>query len=781
MIYDKLPEEKDCSGCGACLNVCPVGAIGMEYSSATGFRVPTINESKCVNCGFCTKTCPELNPSFVNSKEPKFYSFCADNATRSVSSSGGMFSVIAEYVLSQKGYVCGAAFDENMQLRHRIISSVEELPPLRSSKYVQSDVNDCYKRIKRLLDDGEMVFFCGTPCQVAGLYSVLKKRYEKLITADLLCHGVPSQKFLDSYLKDVAGDKQVTDVLFRSKRFGWAYKGIIVKFSDGTEHVGTNVSDVKDPYVEGFIKNMMMRYVCYNCRFNDYPRQGDFTIGDLWHADKLDPGSNDRKGTSFVFLNNEKAENLFQKLTERASYYNQITVADYAKIPNRVGPVTKIHPARRRFLNLMKVKSFSNAFRDAYYDHYDIGLVGVMGNENIGSILTYYGLYQALTEMGYSVLPIERPLDSALPVSDKAKAFSKKWLPAYSQFVQYETIDAMRELNEKCDQFVVGSDQIYLAGMSRKRNHCYFLQWADDSKNKVGYACSFGGPGARGTQEYYRGLKYYLNRFSFLSSREDDGVKLINDLQLNKNAQWCIDPVFLCDRNKFIRLANSARKKRDKEFIGSYIIIPKPSVNNLLKKTHAHFPKCSVEVISSAELVSKEARLKQSTELSRYEHYDAFPVEHSLEIIKNCRFFVTDSFHGVCFSIIFKKDFLVMPRDFHDRFHSLLDRIGLSDRILKPNLSNFSEKLFQPIDYDRVYEKLQVEIDRSKALLAESLANPGDPGFSDMDILMKYIQGQNANIKNLEEQLSKMQDMIAALQTKLLGYENQASGEDGIA
>ncbi len=768
MTIEKLPKEQNCTGCGACTNVCPVDAITMEYSKATGFSVPVINENKCISCGLCTKTCPSLNETVrENNPTPKFYSFCADDATRAVSSSGGMFSVLAEYVLAQGGYVCGAAFDENMQLRHRIVSSSEELAPLRGSKYVQSNVGDCYARIRKLLNDGKPVFFCGTPCQVAGLYGVLKKPYDNLITADLLCHGTPSQKFLDAYLEEVANGKKVVDMQFRSKRFGWSYKAFVVKFSDGTEYVGTNTPDVKEPYVEGFIKNMMMRYSCYDCKFAECPRRGDFTIGDLWKSDKLDPKSNDRKGTSFVFVNNARAEEIFAELCKDAKYYNELHTEDYAKLPNRVHAKEHPHPARRRFLNLLRHKPFSEAFRNAYEGRYDIGLVGVMGNENIGSILTYYSLYQTLTEMGYSVLPIERPTDSPLKVSDKAKAFWKKWLPADAQFVQYDSIDEMRALNDKCRQFVVGSDQIYLSAMSAKRNHCYFLQWAEDSKNKVAYASSFGGPGARGSEAYYRGLRYYLNRFSFVSSREDDGVNLVNNrLRLDKKAQWTLDPVFLCDTKHFHTLANAFKKDREKPYIGSYVIIPKQSIVNLLQKTREHFPGHGRELLCSRELVSS-GRYGQFPELGKYKQSDAFPVGNTLEIIKNSDFFVTDSFHGMCFSVIFRKNFLVMPRDFHDRFHSLLDRIGLGDRIINANLSNFSESLFQPIDYDRVYKKLNAEIARSRKLLADSLGGRTDGALTDMDMMMRYMQQQSQSIQALRAEVAEMQTLLDTLRAKL--------------
>ncbi|MBQ8927023.1 MAG: Coenzyme F420 hydrogenase/dehydrogenase, beta subunit C-terminal domain [Oscillospiraceae bacterium] len=766
MIYGKLPDEAKCCGCRACANVCPVNAITMEYSK-NQFIVPTINTDKCVNCGMCTKACPELNPEFVNDKEPAFYAFCADDETRAVSASGGMFSVIAEYVLSHGGCVCGAAYGENVQLRHVIIERREDLPPLRSSKYVQSDTNDVYKRIKRLLTSGRLVFFCGTPCQVAALYKVIGKHPDNLITADVICHGVPSQKFLDKYVREVSKGKKAVNVEFRNKRLGWAHKGIIVTFDDGTEYVGINWPRHKESYEEAYLKNMMMRYSCYDCQFADYPRQGDFTIGDLWHSDKLDPKSNDKKGTSFLFVNNKRAAKLFKKLKKRAVYCNEIHVDDYKKIPNRVTPQAKPSVLRRRFLDLLRYKSFSEAFRLAYNRQYDIGLVGVMGNENIGSILTYYGLYRTLAELGYSVLPIERPLDSPLPVSEKAQTFTKRWLRGYAQPVQYESIDAMRALNEKCSQFVVGSDQIYLAKMSELRGHCYFLKWVDPGKNKVGYACSFGGPGARGSKEYYRELKYYLNRFSSLTCREDDGVKFANEtLKLNKQVSWVLDPVFLCKKDKFLELVNSVKVPRENPYIAAYMIIPKPELVELYQKVQTAFPDCASEIITSEE---QKGRIKDAGILNDFETKDAFPVESTLETIYNSRFFVTDSYHGVCFCLIFRKDFVVMPRDFIDRFQSLLGRIGLEDRIIKPDGSNFTDALLTPIDYDSVYEKLGPEITRCRELLHAALKGKGMTDLTDMDIVMQHVKEQEETNRKLTEEVTALRKAVEALQKKLEG------------
>ncbi len=743
-----LPTEGNCSGCSACYNVCPVNAIDMVESNF-GYLIPSINEEKCINCGLCSRTCPVLNPRYENSKTPEFYSFCASDEIRRNSSSGGMFTVLANYVLEKNGYVCGAAFDDEFQVKHIVIRTKEELYKLQYSKYVQSNIGNCYKDVKRLLSEDNYVLFTGTPCQIAGLYSVLGKDYDKLVTADLLCHGVPSQKLFNEYLKEISNGKKIKEIYFRNKKHGWTYV-MDITFEDGTVYQKSAKGNDKDPYLYAFLQGYMSRYMCSDCKFNQYPRQGDFTIGDLWHSEELDPQSNDKKGTSFVFLNNEKAKNVFENIENTAKYCNRLHVEDYAKIPNRVGPKKKLHPNRKRFLAMIKNKTFSEALNYCEEKRYDIGLVGVMGNDNIGSVLTYYALYHALTDMGYSVLMIERPLDSPLPVTEKAKMFTDKWLPDYARPVQYKNIDEMHELNAMCEQFVVGSDQIYLASMSNARNDVYFLEWVDDYKNKIGYACSFGGPMARGSKEYYQRLRYYLNRFSFLSSRENDGVDLINnELKTDVKAKWCIDPVFLCDKEHYLKLVRATKILRNENFLGAYVVIPRPSITNLIRKTKEHFG------MMPLELVGDQNKLNEFEPLKKYKARDSFPIGRILETIYSSTFFVTDSFHGVCFAIIFKKDFLVVPRDFTDRFHSLLDRIGLDERIIKADMSNLTEESFKPIDYEAVYSKLDVLIDECRKDLSYALKYKREPipVLTNMDVVRALISKQQKEIEQLKSAL----------------------------
>ena len=190
----------ECTGCGACYNKCPKDAIRMEYDTE-GFLFPIIDENKCVNCGLCLQSCAVRNSQYKNEKEPECYAMWASDEIRAVSSSGGMFTILANYILEQDGYVCGAAYTEGYTaVEHIIIHEKDDLTKLRGSKYVQSNTKRVYREIQQLLDENNLVLFTGCPCQVAGLYAYLGKYYDKLYTADLVCHGVPSPKFMKSLL-----------------------------------------------------------------------------------------------------------------------------------------------------------------------------------------------------------------------------------------------------------------------------------------------------------------------------------------------------------------------------------------------------------------------------------------------------------------------------------------------------------------------------------------------------------------------------------------------------
>ena len=306
----KIKDEDRCSGCGACSQICPKGAIAMG-TDENGFLYPEINAGKCVLCGLCLKKCINENPVYENSNEPECYAVMASDEIRMASSSGGMFTLAAKNILDKGGFVCGAAYRNDFSVEHIIINQKEELSKLRGSKYIQSHTDGVYKQIKKLLESGKPVLFSGLPCQIAGLNSFLGKKYDNLYNIELLCHGITSFKVFEKYRKDVLEGKKLTDLQFKSKKpWGWR-SGINAEFADGSTY---SVPSKSDPYFIAFNKSISSNGACAKCRSNVLPRQGDLMIGDFWGISKKDPEMYDNKGTSIVLVNSEKGARLFEEL-----------------------------------------------------------------------------------------------------------------------------------------------------------------------------------------------------------------------------------------------------------------------------------------------------------------------------------------------------------------------------------------------------------------------------------------------------------------------------------
>ena len=314
----KLPQlcaSHLCTGCGACDNSCPVGAIAMNFME--GFKHPQIDTKKCIGCLACEKVCPILHPICSAAyEEPIVYAARnKDENIREESSSGGAFSALATAVLTQGGCVAGAAYDEEMVVNHILIDSLEQLPKLRSSKYVQCCINDNYKNVKAKLRQGIVVLFVGTPCQVSGLRSFLKKDYDNLYCCDFICHGVPSPLLFADYLKWLESnyDCKVSSFNFRSKRSGW-YDALRVVNGEIVAK-GRN-----DAYFLGFNRNITLRESGYRCPSIGVPRKGDITIADYWGIGrkyKYESMKEIEKGVSLVMVNNGKGA----RLTELAMPY----------------------------------------------------------------------------------------------------------------------------------------------------------------------------------------------------------------------------------------------------------------------------------------------------------------------------------------------------------------------------------------------------------------------------------------------------------------------------
>lgn len=306
-MYLVTHNKYECCGCSACLHICSVNAISMRADSE-GFLYPQKDVSLCNNCGLCEKICPIEHPIYSNDKPAVFAAYAKDERERMRSSSGAIFYIIAKSIIARGGIVYGAILDSNLQALHIGVDTLDALDSLRGSKYVQTNLNNVFIEVKQNLIAGRLVYFTGTPCQIAGLKAFLRRSYSNLVTSDLICHGVPSQKLFDMHLKylcDIYGGDKVVDYKFRDNK-GWGGCEITTIIKKKVAKLKISPTYDLSPYLYSFMYGYTSRYSCYKCPFATLPRQGDITLADFWGVKEFFPNLDTSKGCSLVLLNNKK-------------------------------------------------------------------------------------------------------------------------------------------------------------------------------------------------------------------------------------------------------------------------------------------------------------------------------------------------------------------------------------------------------------------------------------------------------------------------------------------
>ena len=298
-----LPRKEDCTGCGACSAVCPKQAIAM-VTDEEGFLYPEINRGICVDCGLCHGVCPEMQGVTTHDTPVAVAAKHKEDAIRRESSSGGVFSALAQEILNRGGVVCAAVYDETFAVVHKI---GKEIAPFRGAKYAQSHAGHLFPTLRRLLQEGTEVLFVGTPCQCAGLMGYLGKKPENLVLVDMICHGVPSPKVWQEYLKL---HEPVRSVNLRSKVSGWSHYGYSVKIGDYTQ------TQSHDPFMRGFTANLYLRPSCAKCTFKGLQRCTDITLADFWGIWDLLPDFDDDKGTSLLLIHSSQGHALWKAVQE---------------------------------------------------------------------------------------------------------------------------------------------------------------------------------------------------------------------------------------------------------------------------------------------------------------------------------------------------------------------------------------------------------------------------------------------------------------------------------
>lgn len=308
----KIEKLDLCNGCTKCFSICPKSAISMEPNSE-GFLYPVIDKSKCILCSKCEKICPIINKKEIKDENTQAFAVINnDEKIRLQSSSGGVFTALANFILIKNGVVFGVKLDSEFKAVFSYTESLKGLEDFRGSKYVQAEVGEAYKQCKAFLEEDRLVLFSGTPCQIGGLYAFLGKKYEKLLCVDLICQGVPSPLFWKKYLEynEKKNKSKVENVSFRNKDYGWKQFSLSLKYNNGKKCI----SKLKEnKYLKIFLRDYGLKNSCYDCSYKKINCNADITIADFWGIQNEYPDLDDDKGTSFVITHTLKGSEILSK------------------------------------------------------------------------------------------------------------------------------------------------------------------------------------------------------------------------------------------------------------------------------------------------------------------------------------------------------------------------------------------------------------------------------------------------------------------------------------
>lgn len=343
-------DKEKCCGCSACMNICPKNCIKM-VPDKEGFLYPRIDKNICVSCGLCDSVCPALKKGIKQNDVRAYACINKDDEIKLASSSGGVFSLFAEEVLKNGGVVFGAVFDENFKVIHSYIESTVDLCRLRGSKYVQSDMQECFSEAKKFVVSGREVLFSGTSCQIAGLKNYLGKDYDNLLCIDVICHGVPSPLVFEKYLsqRKEEAKETVKGIFFRDKEKGWIDFSLKIDFA--SKKYSKKVSE--DEYLQGFVSSLYLRPSCYDCNCKDFTCGSDISLADFWGIKNISPDFFDKNGVSMVLVNTLTGKEAFDKIKEKILVREE-KVEDCIKCNPAIVRSATENKRRRRFFKQIK-------------------------------------------------------------------------------------------------------------------------------------------------------------------------------------------------------------------------------------------------------------------------------------------------------------------------------------------------------------------------------------------------------------------------------------------
>lgn len=745
-LFHKHEINIECTGCGACQNICMHNAIEMRADTIEGYK-PIVIESRCIDCGRCRSVCPILNEEKELFFPSEGYACVAEESIRRKSSSGGFFSVAAEKVLKAGGTVYGVGWNDDLIAIHMRITQESDLHKLRYSKYVQSDTANIFRKVKGDLEEKKTVLFSGTPCQIDGLRKYAEAESvdtDHLYLIDLICGDAPSPLLWDMYLNERYGkDERPIDYRFRDKIHGW--KGL----SNSLHSSQDDYSDlVEDYYIKGFLENLMFRPACENCRYRR-TKSGDITIGDFWKVQKYKPLIDGQMGVSTVLINTEKGKCFLEDIKDDFAVLDPVEVE---KLMDGGGFRNIVNRGIKNFRHFIQeggtLKSAYEAGRDR---RYDIGLVGEWCNHNYGSHLTYYALKRTLEKMGLSVLLIGPPVTWWKYSKNIFGDGRFRTLPGIEDaaFLSLDEYD-YEYLNERCDMFCVGSDTTFHEFQFFDKKKYAGLAWTDSSKGRIIYGGSFGTYDFNASREKIEYLKYCFHRFDRISFREKAGVQLAKEV-FEVESDYVLDPVFLLSDDEWRQCEMCPVGMENKKF--GIVFFYEDNGHDM--DTEKFLGKLKIQYDCDFYYVTR-------FDSDRENAIDNVKIEELLWLIDHAEIIVTNSFHVTAMSIIFNKLFYTINRvmQLPVRIPDILTTCGLHDRmIIDYRYDDIDLAGSKSIDYDRVNHILQKYIRSSKGWLIDAIEgarSKSDSKWNEYDYLRRRVDDLSSLVTKLLTRINEL-------------------------
>lgn len=687
-----------------------------------GFIRAEVNAEACIHCGLCNKVCPVGEGKERGAVEPlaAYVAWNGNEAELRLSSSGGIFSVLAQRTLQSGGVVCGAVYDEKGNIFHSFAEDEAGLERMRGSKYVQSAMRDCYPKVKEYLQAGRQVLFTGVPCQVAGLHAYLGKAEANLLTMEILCEGAPSPGALALHLRQQCPDLAEIDSLsFRDKSFGWTQTLVVNYRTAAGEKKRFVAPAAQDAYIRVMFAAISQGRNCYACRFREGRSGADITIGDMWAIGIAAPEIKPTYGASTVLLNTAKGAAVYAEVQAQLGCNKKVPYLTSGINNAYLYRAPKIEPAARAaFYEGYKAgKPMEESAQKAIQLSNRIAILNHAGHCSYGSNLTAYALQEYLRRQGHDTRIVSlRPFRSPYPET------IKPYLSFISSVLRwtkhcYGPSDCAT-LNRDFETFIVGSDQVFRyprPWIRRCAEPTFYLEFAAQGKRRVAYAASFGLSTYQGPPRLVRRFYKALRDFDAVSVRERQGLDILRERFDFTEAHAVLEPVFLLEQKDWQRFSQASAVVKKAPYWVKFFFF------------NASLAEAPVKTCAAAYQCDTRDLIKEKPDVMTW-----------LRITEEADFIVTDSFHMMCFAIIFRRRFAIISSEAHGkaRLLDLLTTLGLQHRLIDTDTEGKTPELLEkrltelaetPLNTAELTAKLAPLRAESAAWLLQAIRKPVSP------------------------------------------------------